>query len=73
MKINKQEIWGRPAQRVRRYYSVSTPYVKSEGKQTQNLISFDPAKFEVSKIYQGDVQFLNHSAQLFFYSLFTNV
>ena len=41
----------------------------SEDKQTRNLIRFDPANFEVTKIYQRDVQSLYRSALLFLDSL----
>ena len=34
-------------------------------KQTRNLVSFDTANFEMSKIYQGNVQSLCRLAQLF--------
>ena len=37
-----------------------------EDKQTGNVVSVDPAaNFEMSKIYQGNFQFLCHLAQLF--------
>ena len=32
---------------------------------TRNMVSFDPANFETSKIYQGDFQSLCRLAQLF--------
>ena len=34
-------------------------------KQTRNPVSFDPADFEMSKIYQRNFQFLCRLAQLF--------
>ena len=37
-----------------------TPY-----KQARHLVSFDPANFEMSKIYQGNLQSLCRLAQLF--------
>ena len=37
----------------------------SEEKQSRNLLSFDPASFEMSKIYQGNFQSLCRLAQLF--------
>ena len=33
--------------------------------QTRHLVSFDPANFEMSKIYQGNFQSLCRLAQLF--------
>ena len=38
---------------------------RSEDKQTRNLVSFDPANFEMSKIYQGNFQSCCRLAQLF--------
>ena len=38
----------------------------SEDKQTRNLVSFDPANFEMSEIYHGNFQSLRSLAQLFF-------
>ena len=43
----------------------------SEDKQARHLISFDPANFEISKIYQGNLQSLCRLAQLFLGSHFT--
>ena len=37
----------------------------SKDKQTRNLVSFDPANFEMSKIYQGNFQSSCRLAQLF--------
>ena len=37
----------------------------NKDKQTVNLVSFDPANFKVSKIYQGNFQSLRRSPQLF--------
>ena len=37
----------------------------SEDKQTRNLVSFDPANFEMSKIYQGNFQSSWRLTQLF--------
>ena len=34
-------------------------------KETRNLVSFDPANFEMSKIYKGNFQFSCRLAQLF--------
>ena len=39
--------------------------ILSEDKQTRNLVSFDPANFEMSKIYQGNFQSSCCLAQLF--------
>ena len=38
------------------FFCCSDCQTRNEDKQTQNLVSFDPANFEVSKIYQGDAQ-----------------
>ena len=38
---------------------------RSEDKQTQHLVSFDPADFKMSKIYRGNFQSLCRLAQLF--------
>ena len=37
----------------------------SEDKQARHLVSFDPANFEMSKIYQENLQSLCRLAQLF--------
>ena len=34
-------------------------------KNAQNLVSFDPANFEMSKLYQGNIQSNCYFAQLF--------
>ena len=49
------------------YISTAKPIslVRSQDKQTRNLVSFDTANFEMSKIYQGNFQFLCSLAQLF--------
>ena len=39
--------------------------VRNEDKHTLNLVSFDPANFEVSKVYQRNVQFSYRLARLF--------
>ena len=39
-------------------------YVEVE-KETGNLVRFDPANFEMSKIYKGNFQFSCRLAQLF--------
>ena len=50
---------------------ISTPKLLSKGvywsedKQTRNLVSFDSANFEMSKIYQGNFQCSCCLAQLF--------
>ena len=41
----------------------------SEDKQEPHLVSFDPANFEMSKIYQGNLQSLCRLAQLFLNAL----
>ena len=41
---------------------------KAEDKQTRNLVSFDPANSEMSKIYRGNFQFLCRLAQLFLHT-----
>ena len=46
------------------YISTAKPF-SLEDKQTRNLVSFDPANFEMSKIYQGNFQSLCRLAQLF--------
>ena len=40
-------------------------YVQLKDKQTQNLSSFDLVNFNVSEIYEGNVQSQCHLAQLF--------
>ena len=42
-----------------------TKPISSEDKQTRHLVSFDPANFEMSKIYQENFQSLCRLAQLF--------
>ena len=42
---------------------------RNEDKQIRNLVSFTPANFEVSKIYQKNVQSPYYFAQLFVNSL----
>ena len=37
----------------------------SEDKQARHLVSFEPANFEMSKMYQGNLQSLCRLAQLF--------
>ena len=68
--------WIKMVRDSRKFNSLFIPYISTakpislvrgytEDKQTRNLVSFDPANFEMSKIYQGNSQSLCLLVQLF--------